>query len=191
MNHALLKSWWLLALRGAVTLLFGIAAMLWPAITLLTLAALFAAFAIVAGALWVVGALRNRPGDERWWVLLLLGACSIAAGVLAALYPGLTTVVLVLLVGANAVVTGVLDIIVAIRVRKHMKGEALLLLTGVVSILFGAIVLLYPMGAGALALAWMIGIYAIITGSMLLALATQVRSWSRIHTARSSPPAGA
>jgi uncharacterized membrane protein HdeD (DUF308 family) len=107
------------------------------------------------------------------------------------LYPGLTTIALIVLVGANALITGVLDIAVALRVRKHIKGELLLVLSGVASVLFGAFVLLFPIGAGALALAWLIGLYAIATGTMLLALSLNVRSWSRINAPRSSPPAGA
>jgi uncharacterized membrane protein HdeD (DUF308 family) len=191
MNHTLLQSWWLLALRGIIAILFGATAILWPAITLVTLAALFAAFALLAGALWMFGAVRHRRTDERWWVMLLLGAFSVAAGVGAMLYPALTTVALILLVGANALVSGVLDIAIALRVRKYMKGELLLLLSGAASVLFGAVVLMFPLGAGALALAWMIGLYAIVTGAMLLALSFNVRSWTRINAPRSSPSAGA
>ena len=191
MNETLLRSWWLLALRGMIAILFGAAAILWPAITLVTLAALFAAFALLAGALWMFGAVRNRGRDQRWWVLLLLGAFSVGTGIVASLYPGLTAVALILLVGANALVTGVLDIVVALRVRRHIEGEWLLVLSGAASIVFGAIVLLFPLGAGALALAWMIGLYAIVTGAMLVALSLSVRAWARAHAPRSSGPAGA
>lgn len=191
MSETLLRSWWLLAVRGIIAIVFGAAAILWPAITLVTLAVLFAAFALLAGAVWMFGAIRNRRSDARWWVLLLLGAFSVAVGILAAWQPGATMLALILLMGANALVTGVLDIVVASRVRKHIKGELLLVLSGIVSIVFGAIVLLFPLGAGALALAWLIGLYAIVTGAMLLALSLNVRSWSRINAPRSSPPAGA
>ena len=191
MSETLLRSWWLLGLRGAIAVLFGLAAIAWPAITLLTLAALFTAFALLAGAVWIFGAVRHRKADQRWWVMLLLGLFSVAAGVVAALHPALTTVALILLIGANALVSGVLDIMVALRVRKYMKGELLLILSGVASIAFGLIVLLFPTGAGALALAWMTGFYALFTGVLLLALALQVRSWSRINKGRSSGQAGA
>jgi uncharacterized membrane protein HdeD (DUF308 family) len=191
MNETLLRSWWLLGLRGAIAVLFGAAAILWPAITLITLAALFAAFALLAGALWMFGAVRHRKADQRWWVMLLLGMFSVAAGVAAALNPALTIVALILLIGANALVSGVLDIVVALRVRKYMKGELLLVLSGVASIVFGLIVLMFPTGAGALALAWMTGFYALVSGALLLALAFQVRAWSRINAGRSSGPAEA
>jgi uncharacterized membrane protein HdeD (DUF308 family) len=191
MSETLLRSWWLLGLRGAIAMLFGASAILWPAITLVTLGALFTAFALLAGAVWIFGAVRHRAVDQRWWVLMLLGAFSVGAGVLAALQPGLTIVALVLLIGANALVSGLLDIVVAVRMRRYMKGELLLILSGAASVLFGLIVLLFPTGAGALALAWMTGCYAIITGALLLALAFQVRAWSRINEGRSSGPAGA
>lgn len=190
MKETLLHSWWLLALRGGVAIVFGALAVLWPAITLATLAALFAAFALLGGAVWIFGALRNRGRDERWWLHLLLGAVSVGAGMVAALQPGVTIVALVLLMGANALLTGVFDIVVARRVRRHIKGEWLLVLNGVASIAFGLLVLLFPLGAGALALAWLVGLYAIMTGAVLLALALKVRSWLRLNAPRSSPAAG-
>lgn len=191
MNETLLRHWWLLALRGAIAILFGVLTLVWPVVTLISLAALFAAFALVGGAVWTFGAIKNRKVDSRWWMLLILGAVSMAAGVVATLHPAMTMLVLILLVGANALVTGVMDIVVAVRLRKYMKGEWLLMLSGTASILFGLIVLLFPLGAGALALAWFIGCYALFTGILLLVLAWRVRTWSRINAGRSSPAAGA
>lgn len=191
MNETLLRHWWLLALRGAIAILFGVLTLVWPVVTLLSLAALFAAFALVGGAVWTFGAIKYRKADSHWWVLLILGAVSMAAGVIATLHPAMTMLVLILLVGANALVTGSMDIVVAVRLRKYMKGEWLLMLSGAASVLFGLIVLLFPLGAGALALAWFIGCYALFTGILLLALAWRVRTWSRINAGRSSPAAGA
>jgi uncharacterized membrane protein HdeD (DUF308 family) len=124
-------------------------------------------------------------------LLLLLGVFSVGAGIVAALHPAMTIVALILLMGANALVAGVLDIVVALRVRKYMTGEWLLMLSGIASLAFGLIVLMFPAGAGALALAWLTGLYALLTGALLLALAFQVRAWSRINQGRSSGPAGA
>lgn len=190
MTHTLMRSWRLLAVRGAMAILFGATIILWPANTLVTLAALFAACALLAGAVAFFGAICHRRLDRRWWVLLLLGTFSVAAGIIAALYPGLTMLALVLAVGANALVTGVLDIVLALRLCKCMHGVQLLGLSGLASVLFGLLVLVAPTGAGALALAWMVGSYALMTGAMLVALSLQVRSWSRFNTPRSSPPAG-
>jgi uncharacterized membrane protein HdeD (DUF308 family) len=191
MNQTLLRSWWLLALRGAIAVLFGLAAVLWPAMTLITLAALFSAFTLLAGALWMFGAISHRALDRRWWVLLLLGAFSVGAGTLAALDPQLTIVALVLLMGANALVTGVLDIVIALRQHQQLRGEWLLVLSGIISVIFGLIVLMFPAGAGALALAWLTGAYAMLTGFLLLALAWQARHWSRSNGGRGGDPAGA
>ena len=144
MNELLLQSWWMLALRGVIALLFGVLAVLWPGITLLWLAALFAAYALIGGAVSIIGAVKNRKSDEEWWLILLLGLVSLGAGVIAVLHPGLTALVLVLIMGANALVTGVLDIAVAIRLRKVIRGEWLLILAGIVSIVFGLTFATHP-----------------------------------------------
>lgn len=172
-------------------MVFGVLALAWPAITLITLTALFAAFALLAGASWTFGAVANRRHDKRWWLPLLFGVVSMAAGVLAVVNPALTILTLVLVMGANALVSGVIDITVAVRVRRYLKGEWLLAANGVIAMVFGVIVLLFPAGAGALALAWMTGLYALLTGALLLVLAWQVRGWTRLNGGRSSPPAGA
>ena len=170
MKELLMRSWWMLALRGAIAILFGILALLWPGLTLLFLVAMFAAFAVLSGAVAIAGAVKNRDSDKGWWLILLLGLISIGAGVIAIFYPGITALALVLVMGANALITGVLDIAVAIRLRK-------VVLAGVASIVFGALVFMFP-GAGALALVWLISFYAVFTGTLLLALAFRVRAWA-------------
>jgi uncharacterized membrane protein HdeD (DUF308 family) len=174
MAVTLSRNWWMFALRGVVAIAFGVLALAWPALTLLGLVALFAAFALLNGAASVVGALQNRSGDEHWWLALLLGLVSLGAGVIAIVSPGLTALVLVLLMAANAIVTGVLDIALAIRLRRAIRGEWVLILAGVVSIVFGVLVFLFP-GAGALALVWLISVYAIASGILLLAAAWRLR----------------
>jgi len=176
MKELLARSWWMLALQGLVALLFGVLAVLWPGLTLLWLVALFAAYAIISGGAALYGAVKNRTMDRGWWLILLLGLVSVAAGVLAIFYPGLTALALVLLMGANALITGVLQIVVAIRLRKMVGNEWLLVLTGVASIVFGVVVLVFP-GAGALALVWLISFYAVLSGILLLSLAFRVKGW--------------
>jgi uncharacterized membrane protein HdeD (DUF308 family) len=168
----------MLALRGAAALLFGILALIWPGITLLVLVALFAAYALISGGVSVVAAVRNRHTDKGWWLILLLGIVSLAAAVIAILNPGITIFVLVLLMGANALVTGILDIVVAIRLRKKIEREWLLALAGAISILFGVLVFLFP-AAGALAMVFMVSFYAIFTGILLLTLAFRARKWQK------------
>jgi uncharacterized membrane protein HdeD (DUF308 family) len=176
MKELLARSWWMLALQGLVALLFGVLAVLWPGLTLLWLVALFAAYAIISGGAALYGAVKNRTMDRGWWLILLLGLVSVAAGVLAIFYPGLTALALVLLMGANALITGVLQIVVAIRLRKMVNNEWLLVLIGAASIVFGVLVLVFP-GAGALALVWLISFYAVLSGILLLSLAFRVKGW--------------
>lgn len=189
MNELLLKSWKALAWRGAISLVFGVLAALWPGLTLLWLIVMFAAYALIWGAVSITAAVRNRESNEDWWLLLLLGLIGLAGGASAILYPDLTALVLVFLMGGTALASGVVDIAMAVRLRKVIHGEGFLILNGILSVLFGVIVFFFP-GAGALALVWLISIYAIVSGFLLLALAWRVRSWISHHgTPSNSLPA--
>jgi uncharacterized membrane protein HdeD (DUF308 family) len=178
MERLLSRTWWVLALRGAVALLLGIMALAWPGITLLVLVALFAAFALLVGAVIVAGALANRTMDPGWWLMIVLGIVSLAAGTFAIVQPGTTLFALVLLMAVNAIVTGALDIAIAIRLRKEIEHEWLLIVIGVIAIAFGVLVLAFP-PAGALALAFFLGFYATVIGVLLLALAFRARRWQK------------
>jgi uncharacterized membrane protein HdeD (DUF308 family) len=175
MDSFFVRSWWVPALRGLAGILFGVLALAWPGMTLVTLILLFAAYALVAGFASVAGAIRHRRTEDEWWIAMLLGLVSIGAGVVAVLNPAVTALVLVLVMGANALVSGVLDIFAAIRLRKMVEGEWLMVLSGLASVAFGAIVFLYP-GAGALALVWLVSLYAIVSGAALLALSVRMRA---------------
>lgn len=178
MNELYLKSWKTLAWRGAVTLVFGILVALWPGITLLWLVFAFAAYALVAGAISMVSALQHRKSDSGWWLLFLLGFVAIAAGTLALLSPMLTAIMLLFVIGATALVTGIIDVIMGIRLRKVMHGEAFLILNGIISVVFGLAVFFFP-GEGELAMVWLISAYAIVSGILLLALAWTARNWQQ------------
>ncbi len=175
MNESLSRTWWIYALRGVLAILFGVFAIMWPGLTLLSLIALFAIYALLSGAASVFGAMQMRKHDADWWLPLLLGLVSIGAGVIAIVHPGLTTLVLVLLIGANALITGVLDIATAIRLRKTIQNEWLMILSGAASIVFGVLVFLFP-AAGALALVWLISLYAFVTGLLMFVLAMRLRT---------------
>lgn len=174
MNSMYLRAWWVLASRGAAAIVFGVLAIVWPDLTLLGLVSLFAAYALIAGAVSVIGAAKNRERDEDWWIPLLLGLAGIGAGIVALVHPALTAMVLVLLVGANALVTGVLDVAAAVRLRKAIRNEWLLILNGAASAIFGMLVFLFP-EPGALAIVWLLSFYALGTGVLLLAAAARVR----------------
>ena len=117
--------------------------------------------------------------------MLLLGIVSIVASVFAILNPDVTVLALVLLMGANAIVTGVLDIAVAVRLRQSRRREWLLAVIGVLSIVFGVVVFVLP-AAGALAMVWMTSAYALLTGVLLLTLAIRARSWGSTSASRDS-----
>ena len=170
----LVKNWWVVALRGVLAIVFGILTALMPGITLFALVMLFGAYALVDGGFAIVTALRRRGGEGPWRTLLLEGLVGVAAGVISFVWPGLTALALVYLIGVWAVFTGVLEIVAAIRLRRLIKGEVWLALTGVLSVAFGVLVLWAP-GTGALALVLWIGAYAIVFGILLLALAFRLR----------------
>ncbi|HKA33109.1 MAG TPA: HdeD family acid-resistance protein [Candidatus Binatia bacterium] len=174
----LARNWWAVLLRGVAGILFGIATFFAPAISLAVLVLLFGAYALVDGVLALISALRNRATNEQWWVLLLEGFVGIIAGIVTFVWPGITAVALLYVIAAWALVTGALEITAAIRLRKVIDHEWLLVLSGVASIALGILLALFP-GAGALALALWIGAYAILFGVLLVALGFRLRSWER------------
>jgi uncharacterized membrane protein HdeD (DUF308 family) len=189
MTTVLARNWWALAVRGVLAVLFGLIAFVMPAVTLAAIVLLFGAYAVIDGILAIVAAVRALERHERWGALLLEGVVDVIAGVIAFVWPAATAFALLFLVAFWAIVTGVLEIVAAIRLRKDVKGEWLLILNGVLSLLFGAVLLALP-GAGLLVVVWWIGAYAIVFGIVLIALAFKLRS--RHHTpaaAGASPPA--
>ena len=160
-------SWGALVLRGVLLIALGVAAILLPGPTLAALIAVFGAFALVDGVLSVIAGFM-APGAPRWW-LILAGAAGIVIGVLTFLSPTTTAVALVLFIGAWSIVTGIGQIVTAWRLRHAIEGEGWWILSGAVSVLFGAYLVIFP-GAGALAVLWLIGFYAIFIGVSLLYL---------------------
>jgi uncharacterized membrane protein HdeD (DUF308 family) len=179
---------WMLILRGAFAILFGVLAIAWPGMTLILLVAMFAAYALVGGFASVAAAFARRGSDGQWWLLLLLGIVSVGAGVYALVYPALTALLLVLVMGVNAVLTGALDIALAIRLRRVLRTRWPLVLSGIVSLLFGALVLAAP-GPGAMAMVWLISLHALLTGVLLLSLGLRIRRAA--HDRAPHPPLAA
>jgi uncharacterized membrane protein HdeD (DUF308 family) len=179
------RNWWALVLRGLAAVLFGVLTLIAPGISLIALIALFAVYAFADGIFNIVGAIRGAKERERWGLLLVEGLVSVAVGAMALIWPGVTALALLYLIAAWAVVTGVLELAAAIRLRKEIKGEWLLALAGIASLAFGVLLMIYP-GAGALAvLAW-IAAYAIIFGGLMIGLGFRVRSFS--HEVRPTLP---
>jgi len=172
------SSWWALVLRGLAAIAFGVLAFVWPQITLTALVFLWGAYALVDGAFAIAAGVKSHGDNKRWWVLLLEGILGVAAGLVAFLVPGITALALLILIAAWAMVTGAFEIAAAIQLRKYIKGEWLLALAGVASVLF-ALALLFNPAAGALAVVWLIGAYSIVFGVLLIVLGVRLHSLVR------------
>jgi uncharacterized membrane protein HdeD (DUF308 family) len=170
---ALARYWWLILLRGLVSILFGVLAFVWPGLTLVTLVLFYGAFMLIDGVLALAHAIMGGNVGSRWW-LALVGVAGIVAGALTFMWPGLTALLLLFFIAGWAIALGVFQIIGAIRLRKEIDNEWTLILSGVISVLFGAILLVAP-GAGALGLIWAIGSFAIVFGILMVMAALRLK----------------
>jgi uncharacterized membrane protein HdeD (DUF308 family) len=168
------RNWWVVVLRGIIAILYGIIAFVWPGLTLEVLVLFFGAYAFVDGIFAIVAAFTNRTGHQRWWLLLLEGLVGIAAGVITFLNPGLAMFMLLYIISFWAILTGVLEIFAAIRLREEIDGEWKLALGGILSIVFGILLQFFPV-AGSLVIIWMIGLYSILFGLLLVTLGLNLR----------------
>jgi len=189
MVMVLARNWWALVLRGFFDVLFGIAAFVWPGITLAVLVLLYGAFALVDGSFAIAAILVGRKQGMPSWALLVEGLAGIAVGAITFFWPGITQLALLFLIAAWAVVTGVFEIVAAVRLRKEIRGEWLLALSGVLSVAVGVALVVNP-GAGLLAISWMIGTYAIIFGVLFIVLGFRLRSWLRRESFIAIAPSG-
>jgi uncharacterized membrane protein HdeD (DUF308 family) len=172
--HALRRNWWLLVLRGIAAIIFGVLAFMWPGLTLFTLVIFWGAFALVDGVLALAAAVMGGNPMPRWW-LGIVGIAGVLAGILTFAWPGITALLLLVFIATWAIVLGVFEIAGAIRLRKEIEGEWLLILNGALSVLFG-LVLLWRPGVGALAVVWIIGAYAILFGIISIAFGLKIRT---------------
>lgn len=182
MLHVLAKNWWLLLLRGIASIVFGVLAFIWPGLTLVTLVLFYGAFALVDGVIALVAAFKGSAKPAPTWWLVVVGLLGIGVGLATFVMPGITAVVLVLFIGAWALVHGIFEIIGAIQLRKEIDNEWMLILSGIVSVLFGLIILMAP-GAGALGLIWAIAAYSIVFGISFIALAFRLKNHRHEATA--------
>jgi uncharacterized membrane protein HdeD (DUF308 family) len=189
MTEQLSREWWLLALRGLIGIAFGVVAFLWTGITLLALVALFGAYMFVDGVFALVQAFRFRHERERWPMLLLEAVLGIAIGVLTFFWPGITALAWLYTIAAWAILTGVLEIVTAVRLRKVIQGEFFIALTGVLSIVLGVAMAALPL-AGLVAWVWLIGSYSIVFGVLMVAAAVRLRSAGSTATPSGLSPAG-
>jgi uncharacterized membrane protein HdeD (DUF308 family) len=174
----------MLALRGLAAIVFGVLAFVWPDITLFALVLLFGAYMLVDGIFAIVAAVRAAGREARWWLLLIEGVLGVLAGLVAAFWPGLTALALLYFIAAWAIVSGILEVIGAIRLRREIEGEWALGLSGALSVLFGILLVVIPAPAGLLSLVWLIGAYALVFGVLLLVLAFRLRSAPGMRTSQ-------
>jgi uncharacterized membrane protein HdeD (DUF308 family) len=170
----LARWWWIFILRGVLAIGFAVLAFLAPQWGIRVLMLLFAAWAIIdgAGSLWT--GIRTRQQDRSWWVEVLEGVVGIAAGVIAIVLLEFAVTALILIIAAWSVVTGILEIVLAIRLRRVIEGEVWMGLAGVASILFGVLLVVFP-AAGALSLVWLIGAFALAFGVFQIGLGWRLR----------------
>jgi uncharacterized membrane protein HdeD (DUF308 family) len=170
MKRTLTYNWWMLALRGLLSIAFGALAFLWPAFGLLVIAYLFGIYATLDGVLAVVAALTGKSQERPWWSLILEGVFGVSAGVLTFIWPEVTLLVILAMIAFWAVATGVFQIVAAIRLRDEIEGEWLLGLGGVLSICFGLAMIVVP-DFGLWAIAFMVAVFSLVSGALMLVLA--------------------
>lgn len=178
MVRSLAQNWWALVIRGVAGVLFGIGALVWPPVAVAALVLLFGAYALVDGIFNIVAAVRAPREGRRWGWLMFSGLIGIATGLITFFLPGATALALVVLVAFWSVVTGVAEIVAAIRLRKQILHEWLWILSGLLSVAFGVLLLVVP-AAGAVALAIWIGAYMLVFGALLIAFGLRLRKWGR------------
>jgi len=188
MRVPLISNWWSLVLRGVVGVLLGLFTFAWPGITLAGIVLVFGAYALIDGVVSLAGALRAIQARERWGVLVLEGLVGIGAAVVTAFWPAITALALVYIIAAWAIITGVLEISAALRLRQYIRGEWLLALGGIASVIFGFLVMIAPI-AGALVIALWFGAYALLFGVLMVALGIRLRSSQHLRLSGPTIPA--
>jgi uncharacterized membrane protein HdeD (DUF308 family) len=174
MLGALARNWWALLIRGIAAVVFGVLAFAWPGATIVALVILFGAYAFVDGVFAIVAAIRAAQSHERWWPFLLEGIVGIAIAAITYFEPHVTAFALYFTIAAWAFLTGILEIAAAIQLRKQIANELWLILGGVLSLLFGVLMIWQPL-AGAIAIVWVIGAYAIMFGILMIGLSLRLR----------------
>ena len=169
--RALAGRWSSLAIRGVCAIVFGILSFIWPALSLTTLVLIWGVYALIDGGVALVAGFRAKV-----WSLAIIGLVGVLAGVYAFVNPAMTALALLYFIAAWAIVTGVLGIYIAIHLRKELTGEWVLVLAGVLSAIFGAMLIARP-GAGALAVVFLIAGYALAFGVLMLMLAFKLKDF--------------
>jgi uncharacterized membrane protein HdeD (DUF308 family) len=177
--ETLKRHWWVPVLRGIAAIVFGVIAFVYPGLTVAVLVLLFGAWVLVDGVFRIVGAIGHRSSDPEWGFHLIIGILGIIVGLLAFHAPGVTALALVIYIAVWVLMIGATEIAFAIKVRREVKGEWLLILLGLLSIAFAVLLLWNPL-LGAATLIWLIAWYAIVFGILGIILGFRLRSLSTI-----------
>lgn len=172
------RHWWVFAIRGIAAIVFGILAFIWPLTTLAVLVFLFGAYVLVDGVALLVSLVRGDAlARGHGWAVGIMGVLGILAGVATFAWPGLTAVSLLYLVAFWAITMGTFQVVAAIALRRELDGELWMALGGVVSIVFGALLVVLP-GEGLLSLVWLVGIWSVVFGVSSIGLAYRLHGLS-------------
>lgn len=175
MAGAVARYWWVWLVRGIAAIIFGVLAWLWTGPTIFAIGVLFGAYAFVDGVFALVASVRAAEQHDRWWPLLLEGIVGLVIAGITFWDIRVTLLALYFTIAAWAFLTGIFEIAAAVQLRQHIANEIWLVIGGIASILFGALMIWFPL-AGALAIVWIIGAYAIIFGALMIAFAFRLRS---------------
>jgi uncharacterized membrane protein HdeD (DUF308 family) len=182
MFDILMRNWWALALRAVAAIIFGVFAILWPGVTLRVLVLVFAAYMLVDGVFAIVAGWRAAERNERWWLLVTEGALDLIVGLIAFASPAIALLAFVYLVAFWAILSGIVLLAAGLRLHRS-NGEGLLIVSGGLSLLWGVVVIAWPI-AGEVAMAWWIGAYALLFGIFMLSFALRLRRrWRELHPA--------
>jgi len=179
MVETLTRNWWMWLIRGIAAIIFGILAFRWPGATIVVIGILFGAYALVDGIFAIFATVRAAQTQQRWWPFLIEGIVGILIAAITFYDIRITLLALYLTIAAWAILTGILEIVAAIQLRKHIANEIWLIIAGIASIAFGALMIYYPL-AGALAIVWLIAAYAIVFGILMIGFALRLRG--HVHT---------
>lgn len=174
MLDTVIRNWWAFILRGVIAIIFGILAFVWPGITLAALVFLFGFYALLDGIFAIVSAIRAAGAGQRWFYLVVEGILSIAAGIISIVWPAITALVLVFIIAFWAILTGAMEIMAAIRLRREIDNEWALGIAGAISLIFGIVMLIWP-GAALLSFVWLIGLFAILFGISFIAIGWRLK----------------
>jgi uncharacterized membrane protein HdeD (DUF308 family) len=174
----LVKNWWSLVIRGLAAVSLGVITLMWHEITLPDVAVLFSGYAAIDGLVSLAGALRAAETHLRWGVLVCEGLAGIGAAIITFAWPSPTELSLAYIIAAWALLTGVLEIGAAIRLRRYIAGEWMLAFGGAASLALGILMIAIPL-AGSLSIATWLAVYALVFGALLIVLGLRLRSWMR------------